>query len=78
MKCPQCVREGKTSRLYNEQGGTMTCIAFQHYYDEKGLYHTHDPNWTSWFYKCSNGHSVCVSTFSGCKACGTEDQIKIE
>ncbi len=77
IKCPECVKEGKTSRLYSEQGGATTDMAWECYYDEKGRYHMHNPNSKSWFYKCSNGHSVCVSKLSGCKSCGTGDQIEI-
>lgn len=55
MKCPECVKEGKTSRVY-EQGGASTAMCTQDFYDEDGRRHHHDPNWHSTSYQCSNGH----------------------
>lgn len=56
MKCPECIAEEKTSRVF-PGGSSVTLLGHQPYYDEEGVYHSHDPNWFSTSYRCSNGHS---------------------
>ncbi len=77
MKCPQCIKEGTTSKLYYEYG-TSTSMIGNAYYDEEGKYHNHDPNEQSDVYHCSNGHHIVVGTLKGCRSCGTKDQIRVE
>ncbi len=74
MKCPQCVKEGKASKLYYEYG-TSTDMSVEYYYDEEGGHHRHDPNTHSEVYHCSNGHRVVIGKIRGCKACGRVDQV---
>ena len=49
MICPECKAEGKESRVYVGMAIT-TCVASAPFYDEKGRYHSHDPNTTSQSY----------------------------
>jgi hypothetical protein len=57
--CEQCQREGKTSTIYVPQTGYTTLMApAPAYYDEQGVYHQpKDPNYTTYEYSCSNGHT---------------------
>ena len=61
MLCPECVKEGKTSKVYPGCSfcTDMYCPPF---YDEAGNYHHHDRNYVTTSYRCSNGHS-----FNECK-----------
>ena len=36
--------------------GTRTLMAWQSYYDEKGVFHGNDPNVSTFIYRCSKGH----------------------
>jgi len=55
MKCPECVKEGKRSKVY--PGMTFrTLLAWSVHFDEDGEYHVDDPNITTTSYSCSNGH----------------------
>jgi hypothetical protein len=66
MKCRECVKEGKTSRLYGGDSCFTTCMRTQHYYDESGTEHIHDPNGSTYTYSCSEGHRYSVTTYSPC------------
>lgn len=57
MKCPQCEKEGKTSKVY-VGASTTTCMSLSDaYFDENGIYHESiDPNSHFQEYSCSNGH----------------------
>lgn len=68
MKCPRCVGEGKRSQVY-AGGGFSTLVACQPFYDEDGIYHSHDLNTQTWNYSCSNGHRWTVSGTSKCPNC---------
>jgi len=53
--CPVCVKKGLRSTV--RRGGTIgTCMAWDIYYDEDGVYHNNNPNsyTTEWY--CSQGH----------------------
>ena len=65
MKCPECVAEGKKSRVTVGMGyqTAMYCAPF---YDEEGRFHNHDPNATTTGYTCSNGHRWQETTRSRC------------
>ncbi len=55
MKCADCEREGKRSKVYiGAQSRTLLMGA--RYYDEDGRYHQRDVNKTTTRYECSNGH----------------------
>lgn len=55
MKCLQCVKEGKKSKVYIG-GSSTTLLGVSRYYDEDGNYHVYDPNIITTNYLCSNGH----------------------
>ena len=57
MKCPECVKEGKKSKIlvtYGER--TLMAAVDGDFYDEDGNHHRHDPNTQKILYRCSNGH----------------------
>lgn len=65
MKCPQCVKEGKKSKVY--PGVSMTTAMWcPPFYDEEGNYHHHDSNVTTTEYSCSNGHKWTEKTSGSC------------
>ena len=55
MKCPQCVKEGKRSKVY-PHGGSVTAMYCPPFYDEDGKYHNHDSNTRTQSFSCSEGH----------------------
>jgi len=55
MKCPECVRENKKSKVYPGMM-TRTAIYYPPYYDEYGKIHDPDRNITTVSYSCSRGH----------------------
>ena len=65
MKCPECIKEGKTSTVYV---GAMrkTLMYCQPFYDKEGKYHNHDSNTTFSDYTCSNGHSGTEFSTGSC------------
>ena len=56
MRCPECETSGTKSKVF-PQGGTVTLLGFEPFYDEDGNYHRHDPNTITSGYRCSEGHS---------------------
>lgn len=68
MICPKCKEQGKKSCVY---GGTsfVTCAYYQPYYDEEGVYHSHDGNRHTTSYTCSNGHKITISGTGKCPSC---------
>lgn len=75
-KCPFCVEEGLKSILY-PNGSSETLMGWKSYYDEEGLYHSHNPNITTTNYSCSNGHNYNIEIKYGCYNCGTITNSKI-
>ncbi len=67
MKCPKCLEENTTSRIYMEMGGTVTCMGWMPYYDEEGRHHNHDPNSSTTGGTCSNGHQIVVTSLPKCR-----------
>ena len=61
MKCPECVKEGKKSKVFIGTS-TRTLMYWQPHYDEDGVLHSNDPNKTTTDYSCSNGHKWSVTT----------------
>ena len=55
MRCPTCVDQDRTSRVY-PRGASKTLMYFSPYYDEEGEYHHHDNNTVTESFRCSNGH----------------------
>jgi len=68
MVCPKCKEENKKSHLYL-QGGFVTCMGYERYYDEDGNYHSHDTNVHSEVFNCSNGHRFSVKKLIKCQSC---------
>lgn len=68
MVCPQCVVEEKESRIECRGFGTSTLLGFSSYYDEKGIYHSHDPNKGSYPLRCTNGHNLWLIELPRCPA----------
>lgn len=67
MKCPECITEGKKSRV-TPGGSSITLAYYQPYYDEDGVYHHHDNNDISTDYSCSNGHRWVEHSTARCPA----------
>ena len=68
MKCPFCVEAGLRSTIHTSGYGAVTLMGHHTFYDEDGKYHSHDPNWRSQSYSCSNLHVWYRSTRGGCCA----------
>lgn len=77
VRCVKCVEEGATSRVYAPMGGTTTLMGFSAYYDEQGVFHSHDPNWRGEEWSCSRGHRWHVGYTHRCPAgdYGGEERI---
>jgi len=70
VKCPKCVEEGKKSKI--QIGATRrTAMGVHKYYDEDGNFHLHDPNTSTTFCTCSNGHNFQIEEKDFCPLCGT-------
>ena len=67
MICPECKEQGLKSKVFYN-GGTVTLMYFQPWYDEDGVYHHHDGNTHTNSYNCSNRHSWTTKTKSKCPA----------
>ena len=65
MKCPECIKGGKKSRVYPGMQST-TLVHGVSYYDENGQYQHFDPNVRTTRYSCSNGHAWEVKE-GGCR-----------
>ena len=68
MKCPECVKVRGRS-VVTEGGGRTTLMSPNNYYDEDGIFHSHDPNITTTTYSCSNGHEWTDKSKSSCPNC---------
>lgn len=80
MLCPACQREGKRSIVRITTDATKAALADKlpknHYFDEDGQEHSHDPNIIRTDYRCSNDHVFYELSSWGCwcgyKACEAE------
>lgn len=68
MKCPVCEGEGQTSKVYPDGFGSTTAMLGETYWDEEGVWHSHDPNTSSEGYSCSRGHIWTVVQQQACPA----------
>lgn len=69
MKCPECEKEGKLSKVWVGPEST-TLLQVKEFFDENGVYHYHDLNVTTRNFTCSNQHSFIVSgKVAQCPAC---------
>lgn len=67
MRCPQCVESGERSCVYPRET-TSTLRMHGRFYDEDGVFHHHDPNWTSTEFSCSHGHRWATRWRAACPA----------
>ncbi len=76
--CPKCKEENKKSFVTSDGVGGTTLLGWSDYFDEEGLYHSHNPNSNTSFYTCSNGHKFAVSCLDECLNCDyVKDSFKI-
>lgn len=68
MKCPVCEPKGQASRVYPDGYGATTAMMGETFWDEKGVYHDHDPNSSTEGYRCSLGHRWWVTSQPSCSA----------
>lgn len=68
--CPHCAANNQNSTV-QDNGISETLMAVTTYYDEKGHYHSHNPNRRSHSFKCSNGH--CFNVLEPTRACPAEE-----
>lgn len=73
MICKQCKEQGRTSTVV-PLGGFTTLMGWHPYYDESGVYHSHDPNRHESSYRCSNGHNWAEEVYAACPATGCSYQ----
>jgi len=59
-RCFKCIALGVTSTVRMDQSTEGTLMAWQPYYDEKGVYHDNDPNTYTQRGRCSRGHEIVV------------------
>lgn len=76
MKCRECEKENKTSRLTVSGPASATLLYFEPYYDEEGKYHNHDSNIITTGFSCSNGHEYTVKYLMPCQSCNFGGEIK--
>lgn len=67
MICEKCKEEGLTSKVYTESMAHY-CMAWEPYYDEQGVFHSHDVNHNGSLYRCSRGHVFHVNNIPTCPA----------
>lgn len=64
--CQICKQHGLESNVYENGSETKTLIGHQPYWDKKGQYHDHDPNWLKRAFRCSNDHFFIMKYQRGC------------
>jgi hypothetical protein len=68
VKCPRCEAAGDKSKVFAPYGSVSTLMGHSSYWDEDGVYHSHDPNWHGSEYSCSLRHRWAVRWMSACPA----------
>ena len=68
VKCQECVDSGQRSKVYGGDICSRTLMGYHSYYDEDGARHSHDPNISSYFFRCSNGHTWQKKVTTPCPA----------
>jgi hypothetical protein len=68
MICPRCREQGRKSIIRGGMG-SVTAMYCPPYYDEEGLFHSHDQNVSVLTYTCSNGHRITVKATGKCPSC---------
>ncbi len=77
MKCPVCQEKNLKSCVYPGTS-TMTAAFYQPYYDENGIYHSHNGNAMTTEYSCSQGHSWIEKTTGCCPNCDFGSDKKVD
>lgn len=66
--CPVCARENQQSRVFS-QGTQTTLMGFSPFWNEAGIFHSHDPNTHTTGMRCSRGHSLYAKWLAPCPNC---------
>src|ERR1700681_3898152 len=65
MICPKCKELGQKSTIHGGMG-MVTCAYYPPYYDEEGIFHSHDGNLHSSINTCSKGHRITAVSTGKC------------
>ena len=72
MICEEC-REAGLRSIVRVDSSKQSKMASQHFFDEQGQEHSHNPNVAHTFFRCSNGHRFEETSswecFCGWKVC---------
>jgi hypothetical protein len=68
MICPKCKELGQKSIIHRGLG-TATSMYCPPYYDEEGVYHSHDANICTTVFNCSKGHRITIRSTGKCPSC---------
>jgi len=68
MICKHCKAEGEVSQVFVGPSRS-TCMWNQPFYDEKGVYHSHNTNTVNKSYSCSRGHMWTENVKLSCPNC---------
>lgn len=63
--CPTCKKLGQKSTI-TSQGNSSKCMSYFPYWDERGDYHSHNPNIITTIYKCSHKHTWSEQHLASC------------
>lgn len=69
MRCPVCVSENQKS-VVRITGTKSPEVPKDHFYDEQGQEHSHNPNIIRTTFRCSNGHRFEEASSWECVVCG--------
>jgi len=68
--CVECKKLGEKSSIYANGSSSTLMSGGPPYWDEDGIYHSHDPNTITSAYSCSKGHAFTIKSRSSCPAPG--------
>jgi hypothetical protein len=68
MICPKC-KELSLKSSISVGASYTTAMYCPPYYDEQGVFHSHDMNTNTTHYSCSNGHHFYISNIGRCLGC---------
>lgn len=68
MICKECKEQGLKSTV-TSMGSGSTLLGWNPFYDEEGVFHSHNPNRITDYYKCSNRHHFSVVGKAPCPNC---------
>ena len=78
MRCPECVEAGNEDSVVYVDQTLVTLMCTQHYFDENGTEHFHDPNKHGTECHCSYGHTLVKIHYPRCPVddCSWNDTVK--